>query len=80
MSEPIIPRFRNADPRGHAIGCQATKTDLVDMGRALGLNVTDRHTVPELRSMLRMRLETLCANKVLRAQPPLVTWRAGAER
>jgi len=80
VTEPIIPRFRNHDPRGHAIGMQSTKTDLVDIGRALGLNVTDRHTVPELRSMLRLRLETLCANKVLRALPALVTWKAGDPR
>lgn len=66
--------FRNRDSRGHSIGSQATKTDFVDIGRALGLNVNDRHTVPELRAMLRQRLEYLVSTKQLVAAPPLPAW------
>lgn len=54
-----LPKFRDRDSRGHSIGAQATKTDLVDIARAIGLNAHDKHTVPELRACIRHRFEVL---------------------
>lgn len=63
------PEWRARDPRGITIGKQATKTDLVDIARALGLSVTDRFTVPELRAVLRARLDLLWAEGKIPGRP-----------
>ena len=52
--------FRDTDPQGHPLGRQATKTDLVDIARALGCTVVDdKSTVYELRHRIRARLQQL---------------------
>lgn len=51
--------FRNTDPRGIPLGKQATKTDLVDIARALGAVISDRDTVPAVRAAIRARLDVI---------------------
>lgn len=52
----FAPKFRDSCPRGFPLGKQATKTDLVDIGRAIGATVSDQMSVPEIRGAIRAHL------------------------
>lgn len=63
----------------HADSRQATKLDLVDIARALGLpGANDRYTVPQLRAIVRAQLEARQAEKqVIDAVTALIRRRGG---
>ncbi len=52
-------KFRDIQADGVAVGRQATKTDLVDIARAIGvLTARDENSVDELRALIQTKLPT----------------------
>lgn len=49
-------QFRDKQADGYSMTRQATKTDLVDMARALGADASDEHTVEKIRKLIAGKL------------------------
>lgn len=49
-------QFRDTSADGFPMRRQATKTDLVDMARALGAPADDRHSLAQVRDLIRSKL------------------------
>jgi hypothetical protein len=53
-----VIRFRDTQADGLPMGRQATKTDLVDMARALGAGADDSHSLAQVRALIVAKLPT----------------------